>query len=313
MMIERSHVPLRPRKASRGRPRKAAGSLPSADQMRRLKFIERAALWTGQVGRRAVATTFDVSVGHVTSDFQRYREMAPDNLSYDVGEKCFRPTNAFEPIFGPEDPANVLNTVAATATLSHQDRARLLGFDLSVDAVQALPMAIDQTLLVSICRSITAGSMLEIDYQSMSTPDPVRRTFAPHALIFTGQRWLTRGWDGRHEEFRDIALARILRTGVVQSIDDLPRDAQWHDRVSIDLVPRDNLSSGQRAVTAREFGMQVRSDGTVGVTINPRQAMVPYILDQYRLRPSDATAQALPIRLVDYAAIQRFDRRSQQV
>src|SRR5438309_2359379 len=94
-----THVPEVPR---RGRPRKASDAAPSADQLRRLKFIERAVLWTGQVGRRAVATTFDVSVGHVTSDFQRYREMAPHNLSYDVGDKCFRPTEVFEPIFESE-------------------------------------------------------------------------------------------------------------------------------------------------------------------------------------------------------------------
>lgn len=296
----------------RGRPRKAADAQPSADQIRRLKFIERAALWTGRVGRRAVAMTFDVSVGHVTSDFQRYRELAPRNLSYDIGEKCFRPTDSFEPVFGSEDPATVLSTITGTASLAHQDRVRLLGFDLPADAVEALPIAIDQDLLIAVCRSITSGRALEIDYQSMTTPEPARRIFAPHALIFTGQRWLTRGWDGRHEQYRDIALARILSASSVRALSNTPRDMHWHDRARVELSLRENLSSSQKAVTAREFGMHAKGDGSFAVQINPRQAMIPYVLDHHRLRPTDPSSHTLPIRLSDYEAIRRFDRRGEQ-
>lgn len=292
----------------RGRPRKAAGAEPSADQMRRLLFIERAALWTGQVGRRAVATTFDVSIGHVTSDFHRYREMAPRNLSYDVAEKCFRPTDAFKPLFETEDPASILNTIAASVSLPKQDRGRLLGFTPSVDVVQALPAAIDQTLLVTVCRAITAGATLDINYQSMATREAVERYFTPHALIFTGLRWLVRGWDGRHHAYRDLALARILSATPRDTGQRLPRDDQWHDRAALEIGLIDGLSPGQKEVTAREFGMSHEPDGRFAVRLEPRRAMIPYVLDHLRLRPADHSDQSAPIRLRNYDIIQEFDR-----
>lgn len=291
-----------------GRPRKAVGAEPSADQMRRLLFIERAALWSGQVGRRAVAATFDVSISHVTSDFKRYRKMAPRNLSYDVAEKCFRPTEAFKPLFGTEDPAIILNTIAASAVLPNQDRGRLLGFTPSVDVVQALPAAIDQPLLVTVCRAITAGSSLDINYQSMATPEAIERLFAPHALIFTGQRWLVRGWDWRHHAYRDLALARILRAASTSAGEQLPRDDQWHDRSALEISMIDGLSPGQMEVTAREFGMGREPDGSFAVRIKPRRAMIPYVLDYLRLRPADHASRAVPIRLRNYDDIQEFDR-----
>ncbi|MBZ9895561.1 WYL domain-containing protein [Mesorhizobium sp. BR1-1-6] len=276
--------------------------------MRRLLFIERAVLWTGQVGRRAVATTFDVSISHVTSDFHRYREMAPRNLSYDVAEKCFRPTDAFKPLFEAEDPASILSMIAASVTLPSQDRGRLLGFTPSVDVVQALPAAIDQPLLVTVCRAITAGTALDINYQSMVTPEATERFFAPHALIFTGQRWLVRGWDGRHQAYRDLALARILSAASREAGQRLPRDDQWHDRAALEISLIDGLSPGQMEVTAREFGMSRKPDRSFAVRIEPRQAMIPYVLDHLRLRPADHAGQAVPIRLRNYDTVREFDR-----
>jgi len=293
----------------RGRPRKAAGADPSADQMRRLRFIERAALWTGQVGRRAVAATFDVSISHVTSDFHRYREMAPRNLSYDVTEKCFRPTDSFKPLFGAEDSSSILSTIAASVALPSQDRGRLLGFTPSVDVVQALPVAIDQPLLVTVCRAITAGAVLDINYQSMATPEAIARLFSPHALIFTGQRWLVRGWDGRHQAYRDLALARILSAGTSRKVsEDLLRDDQWHDRAALEIGLIDGLSPGQAEVTGREFGMGREPDGSFAVRIEPRQAMIPYVLDHLRLRPADHVGKVVPILLRNYGDIREFDR-----
>lgn len=292
----------------RGRPRKAAGAEPSADQMRRLRFIEKAALWSGQVGRRAVATTFDVSISHVTSDFKRYRQMAPRNLSYDVAEKCFRPTDAFRPLFGTENPASVLNTIAASAVLPNQDQGRLLGFMPSADVVQALPAAIDQSLLMTVCRAISAGAILDINYQSMASPEAIERLFAPHALIFTGQRWLVRGWDWRHHAYRDLALARILRAVSSRAGEHLPRDDQWHDRSALEISLIDGLSLGQMEVTAREFGMGREPDGSFAVRIEPRRAMIPYVLDYLRLRPADHVGRSVPIRLRNYDDIRKFDR-----
>ncbi len=264
-------------------------------------------MWTGQVGRRAVAQTFDVSVGHVTQDFRRYREMAPSNLSYDVKEKCFRPTDSFHPVFDVDGPSDVLRTIAATASLPSQDRSRLLGFALPADTVHPLPTAIEQGILSTICRAITTGTGVAVNYQSMNTPEPVTREFAPRALIFSGQRWLVRGWDGLHASFRDLALGRLLCVTSIPEFAQHKRDDQWHDSVTLHLSLIEGLSASQAQVTAREFGMVLKGE-TFLVPIEARQAMVPYILDHLRLRPSDSQGAVLPIQLINYNAIKAFDR-----
>jgi hypothetical protein len=272
-----------------------------------MQFIERAAMWTGRVGRRAVATTFDVSIGHVTNDFQRYRDLAPDNLSYDIGERCFRPTPVFKPVFEAENASNLLRVIAATTSLPAKDGSRLLGFEIAADSVHPLPVAVDEEMLASVCRAITSGTLVQIEYQSMNTPEPVSREFAPRALIFTGQRWLVRGWDGRHADFRDLALGRILSAQNGSEVPDYPRDTAWHNVATIQIGLAAGLSPGQAQVTVREFGMK-RLMGEFSVQTNVRQAMVPYVLDHLRVRPTDAASKILPIRLLNYPAVKAYDR-----
>ncbi|MBB4339887.1 putative DNA-binding transcriptional regulator YafY [Rhizobium leguminosarum] len=293
-------------RSSRGRPRKEQGAPPAAEQLRRLHFIEKAALWTGQIGRRAVAATFDVSVSHVTLDFQRYREMAPANLVYDVVEKCFRASESFAPVFG-SDTDTTLDMLAATATLAEGERARLLGFTPSVEIVQGPSATIDRGLLATVCRALTAGRAIAVNYQSMKTPHSVERLFWPSALIYTGHRWLVRGWDERHTAFRDLAIARILGATQVDAPTVPPRDDKWHNRVKVVIGLAKHLSDGQAEITAREFGMSNTKMGFT-VEIYPRQAMVPYLLDHMRLRPSDAAVTNLPLRVLNFPDVQKHDR-----
>ncbi len=266
-------------------------------------------MWTGRVGRRAVARAFDVSIGHVTNDFQRYRDLAPDNLSYDIGEKCFRPTSVFKPVFEADNSTDLLRIIAATTSLPAQDGSRLLGFEIAADAVHPLPVAVDEELLASVCRAITSGALVTIAYQSMNTPEPVSRAFAPHALIFTGQRWLVRGWGSRHADFRDLALGRIISAQSGREVSDFPRDGLWHDLATIKIGLADGLSPGQAQVTAREFGMK-RVEGNYSVCADIRKAMLPYVLDYLRVRPADSAANSLPLRLLNYADVKVYDRPS---
>jgi len=264
-------------------------------------------MWTGRVGRRAVATTFDVSVGHVTQDFQRYREMAPSNLVYDVGRRCFCRTDAFRPIFDSDGPADILQTLAATVPLSPQDRTRLLGFDIPVEAARPLPATVDQAVLINVSNAITGSELLDLSYQSMNTPEPVGRKFAPHALVFTGQRWLVRGWDHRHQEYRDLALGRIIRAKAAGGAGALPRDDLWHDQVMLEIGLAEGLSESQAVVTGREFGMG-REGGEYRVRLTARKSMVPYVLDNLQAVAVTGGASALPLRVLNYPAVRAFDR-----
>lgn len=294
----------------RGRPRKAAGAAPSPEQLRRLKFIEQAVLWTGRVGRRAVATTFDVSVGHVSQDFQRYRRLAPRNLRYDIEAQCYRPTSGFRPVFDPGNAGDLLATLAACTTLPRQERVRALGFEIPTAAVQSLPTYVDRDLLAALVRCIVGGSAMRLTYQSLETPYPVARTFAPHGLIFTGFRWLVRGWDERHRDFRDLAIARVLKLKDLGSLSAcLPRDELWQEHTTFEIIPSPSLSASQVDVVAREYGMSQKEDGWI-VRLPVRRAMVPYMLDYLGLRPGQAAVRSIEtVNLRNYADLVTYDRR----
>ncbi|UCV28135.1 WYL domain-containing protein [Ferribacterium limneticum] len=234
--------------------------------------------------------------------------MAPQNLSYDIAEKCFRPTKQFKPIFAIDNPANLLTTIAATAWLPDQERGRLLGFALPVDGMPPFAVAIDRELLAAICRCITGETALQVSYQSLTTPEPVSRYFVPHALIFTGLRWLVRGWDGRHKAYRDLALARFVSARETSTFERGPRDEDWFELVSLHIATAKGLSCGQAEVTAREYGMKPDGDGGYLVELKLRRAVLPYVLDYLRLRPSDAFAAASPICLRNYSDVAEFDR-----
>ncbi|CTQ79502.1 hypothetical protein LA5096_06225 [Roseibium album] len=292
----------------RGRPARKSGDPPSSVQQRRLVFIERALLWTGRVSRRAISTTFDVSMGHVSQDFQVYRKLAPSNLEYDLSSKCYTPSAAFQPVFCQEDPADILGLIASTAALPLQERTRVLGFSVACESLQTFPSGVQNDVLVDVLRAITSASAISVDYQSMNTPKPVTRVFWPHALIFSGHRWLTRGWDVRHNEYRDFAIGRILHSE--KSADDrvLTRDNLWHDRIDIEFAVADRLSPTQAEVTAREFGM-TRENGAYALRVNARKAMIPYLLDYWRIRPGSGETQAIPLCIENYSAINAYDRR----
>jgi predicted DNA-binding transcriptional regulator YafY len=65
-------------------------------------------------------------------------------------------------------------------------------------------------VLRAVLRAICERRALEVLYQSMSRPKPLRRAIEPHALAHDGFRWHARSFDREHGEFRDFVLGRLL-------------------------------------------------------------------------------------------------------
>lgn len=306
---------FKPGRRRRGRPRKQSADKPSPGQIRRMEFLERAVLWAGTVGRRTLATAFDVSVNHVTQDFSRYRRIAPRNLLYDVSAQCYRPTPSFRPLLAEANAIDTLDRLATAAELSSQERRNALGFDVPIAAIRALPTGLDVGTLCLITRAITAGTGLELTYQSLSTQHPTRRCYWPQALLFTGFRWLARGWDIRHSDWTDLALVRMTAVKPVDDTCPVPvgDDHLWHELRTLEITPNASLSDAQRDIVAFEYGMSKDERGNWVVRMTVRRAMVPYVLDYFYLRPqkrSDA-GSVRPITLRNFEEVVQDDRRSE--
>ncbi len=81
------------------------------------------------------------------------------------------------------------------------------------DATPVPERRIDPLVLRAVLFAIRGRESLDVAYQSMSRPEPVRRIIEPHALAYDGFRWHTRAFDRESGEFRDSLLP--IHSGVI--------------------------------------------------------------------------------------------------
>lgn len=293
-----------------GRPAKAADAPPSADQLKRLQFIERSAYWAGGVGRRAVATAFKVSLGHASQDFARYRRMAPRNLEYVPEDGCYRPTAGFRPQFAEHPPETLLEMLAVSVDWPVDERLRWLGFDAPTMAVGPLSSRVDAPTTALLFRAVASGKSLGFIYQSLQDPEPSARRLQPTGFIHTGRRWLLRGWDPDRQGFRDFALSRISKARERAALA-TPEDKLWSETSQLLIEPAEGLSPSQADVVAWEHGMSKSEDGIWQFRSNIRRVLIPYTLDFLSLRPGATRQGDVPnVRLMNYPDLEPYDRRS---
>lgn len=154
----------------------------------RLEFIETRLYWEGKLNRGDLVDFFGVSIIQASKDIGQYQELVPGNMVYDKRNKYYYPAENFEPQF---------ISPCAEAYLDHL-RLRekgplspLVDFWGSLPKINIIPAPyrkIDKVILKRILFSVRVKRDIEIQYQSMSRPEPLWRWITPHALSFDGQR-----------------------------------------------------------------------------------------------------------------------------
>lgn len=69
------------------------------------RFIEFRLYWERSVNRTDLKREFGISMPQATLDLKSYQELAPNNLAYDLGKRCYYPSDSFKPVLGNPDPA----------------------------------------------------------------------------------------------------------------------------------------------------------------------------------------------------------------
>jgi predicted DNA-binding transcriptional regulator YafY len=122
--------------------------------------------------------------------------------------------------------------------------------------------------------AIRRAEAVEVKYQSLSRPEPKWRWVTPHAIGFDGFRWHVRAFCLTDETFKDFLLARIIETrGTRPSNVGADADADWHERVTLEIGPHPELSDTQKKVIALDYGMR---DGRTKICV--RKALLYYAL-----------------------------------
>lgn len=241
---------------------------------RKLQFIEFRLFWEGHVNRSHLIDQFGISQNQASGDLNRYIALAPDNMAYDKSGKTYVRAAPFTPLFLKPDASQYLSQVRSVAEDIVTQEDAWIGNIPTYDAAPAPARGIDPVVLRSIVIATRRHEAIQVLYQSMSSPDPVWRWIAPHALAFDGFRWHTRSFCEKSREFRDFVISRIIETRQTRPADQQPSsDTAWQEVVELQIGPHPELSPNQKRVIELDYGMQ---DGQV--TIPVRRALLYYAL-----------------------------------
>lgn len=268
-------------------------------QRERLAYIDFRLYFFGEIGRPDLMERFGVAPAGATRDLALYREIAPQNITFDSSNKIYRIGQAFSALFGHAAP-RVLSALA----LGFGDGAG--GPDQSLQPLLPCesPAALSSPkmeVLAPVCRAIHARRPVAIRYHSMSSGES-ERVIVPFALVDTGLRWHVRAFDRKSGEFRDFVVTRIEAPAVLdeepQAGEQPGNDIQWTRIVELDLVPHPRLERPE--IIRMDYGM---TGGSIRIRV--RAAVAGYMLlrwsvdcspdhrlkeEQYRLWLSDPLA-----------------------
>lgn len=253
---------------------------PRRSPEQRLEFIEFRLFWEGGVNRSDLINQFGVSVPQASNDLTAYRELAPENVTYDLNGKRYVPAIGFRPKFLKPNPDRYLAQLKAMSD-------GILGIDdtwLSRQpdtGVFPIPTRrIDAGVLRAILGAVRKQCAVHVEYQSTSleNPDPIWRWISPHAFGFDGLRWHVRAFCHRDNRFKDFILGRCLAAGEHR----LPAasaesDWQWQTFFEVVLEPNPDLTDSQQRAIALDYNM---SAGKVSVRV--RFALLYYFYKRLR-------------------------------
>jgi hypothetical protein len=247
----------------------------------RLEFIEFRLFWDGAVNRSDLTERFGVSVPQASTDLSRYRELAPENIRYDVSAKSYVPTEVFRPRLLR---ANAERYLAQLRALSDNVIAPLdtwIG-DLPVMGIAPIPARrVEPETLRAFLLAIRKHRSISIEYQSLndSRPDPIWREITPHAFGSDGLRWHLRAYCHIEHVFKDFIISRCLQIGKMGDPGmDAANDVDWSTFFNVDLIPNPKLSVAQRKTIERDYGMK---DGRGELRV--RRALLYYFDKRLRL------------------------------
>lgn len=246
----------------------------SQSQQERLAYLELRTYFAGELRRADIEVRFGIKPAAATRDLTAYRQLAPDNLSYDVLARCYRPAKFFKPIFS-------FSAERVLAWLLHG-----FGDGLDLKLRKAAPCEgpgnltrPDLKILATVTRAMCARSALRVTYLSLSS-GATSRELVPVALADNGLRWHVRAFDRANSRFGDFVLSRITKAkeiiGPAAENELLPADEQWARIVDMEVVPHPGVRSPQ-AVEA-DYSME----GGV-LKLRARAALAGYVLRRWSI------------------------------
>ncbi len=247
----------------------------------RLRAIERAAWWRGWVKRKDLAALFGVSMAQASSDLQKYQELNPGALVYQMQRKRYEGSESMSCVLHEPRLDEGISSFLGGATsmgiaIPSQDGSNLAaGINLPLRKGK---LEIERAVMLAL----VAGNKLRIKHWGVSSGKTSLRWIAPLAFGHDGYRWHVRAWCFKRKDFRDFTLSRIEKAEWPQEMESnevVPDDSDWNEMVEIKVRAHRDLSESARRAIEMDYGM--RKNGVLRIPV--RKAMEGYLRDHLRI------------------------------
>lgn len=268
------------------------------DIKRRFEFIEFHVFWEGPLKRAHLTKNYGISTVQASKDIKTYKSLAPENLLFNSSTKTYSSSETFAPLFINTDPSAYLSNLMAKKSGFFSVEVSIPHFFPKSDIVPSPYRKINPATLRSVILAIKNHLDIEIQYQSMSSPNPIWRWITPHALNFDGHRWHIRCFCHMSKVFKDFLIARIINLGDQKASNvDPKKDLSWSEEINVKIGPHPDLSDGQKSIIEYDYDMQD------GVTVIPvKKASLLYF---YRKMGFDKKIDGLDPKAVQVVLLNR--------
>lgn len=252
-------------------------ALPEAwPVLERLKTIERAAWWRGWVRRSDLTAVFGVSLAQASTDFQRYLELNPGSLAYNLNLKRYESSpkmvcRLHEPML--EEAVSLFGSGGA----AEDGAGDLDRIERIVLPMRRPPSAVLRCVFIAVRERLR----LRVKYWSVNSDTVKWRWIVPHALAHDGLRWHVRAWCEEARSYRDFVLSRVEAAEWPGFTDapSLPPDEDWEAYETLILEVNPKLGDVGRRALIRDYGLPPSGRWEIRV----RRAMRQYVLAALRV------------------------------
>lgn len=243
-------------------------------QQERLFHIDFKLRFLGTINRNDLVNRFGIKEAAATRDIALYKELAPNNITYDTKAKTYIGTEQFLPLFKYQGS----QALSALCYGLGDDHVASSGSLITTESPTQLNFP-NLDVLAEITRAIHQKKALVIDYRSLSS-GLTQREIVPFALVDNGLRWHVRAYDRKRARFTDfvinrIVFAKLLRTKITKS-ETKESDIQWNRIVEMHIVPHPKLQYPETIEV--EYGM---TNGMLKIFV--RAAVAGYVLRHWNI------------------------------
>ncbi len=250
-------------------------------QKQRLAYIDFKLLFVGFVTRAEIVSHFEKGLTSASRDLNSYKELCPNNMTYNTKQKKYFQSDKFKPLF-THDARRTLVKLANNISDGF-DAISDTSFPVEAPSQLNIP---DIFIVARLVQSILNQKPVSIIYTSLSSGSAARE-IVPHRIVDNGLRWHVRAYDRKSNSFRDFVLTRIskvtIKEQLIESYEDKLEDHQWMRMMPLQLVAHPKNVQHPTAIEL-DYGMENKV-----LELNVRAALAGYLLRRWNV---DCTEEA---------------------